>query len=94
MTREIIHTDRAPKAIGPYSQAVKAGNTVYLSGQTAWDANKQLVGGNDLGKQTRQSLRNVRFGVEAAFEPLHQFGEAHPLTIAHWLHWLIGSLAH
>jgi reactive intermediate/imine deaminase len=33
MSREIIHTDRAPQAIGTYSQAVKVGNTVYLSGQ-------------------------------------------------------------
>lgn len=51
-----------------FSQAVVAegGRTVYLSGQTAWDANKQIVGGNDLGEQTRQALRNVRHGVEAA----------------------------
>lgn len=51
-----------------FSQAVVAegGKTVYLSGQTAWDANKQIVGGNDLGEQTRQALRNVRLAVEAA----------------------------
>ena len=51
-----------------FSQAVvsQGGRTVYLSGQTAWDANKQIVGGNDLGEQTRQALRNVRHGVEAA----------------------------
>jgi len=51
-----------------FSQAVvtEGGRTVYLSGQTAWDANKQIVGGNDLGQQTRQALRNVRHGVEAA----------------------------
>jgi enamine deaminase RidA (YjgF/YER057c/UK114 family) len=51
-----------------FSQAVVAqgSKTVYLSGQTAWDANKQIVGGNDLGEQTRQALRNVRLGVETA----------------------------
>lgn len=51
-----------------FSQAVVAqgGRTVFLSGQTAWDANQQIVGGNDLGEQTRQALRNVRLGVEAA----------------------------
>ena len=51
-----------------FSQAVvsQGGKTVYLSGQTAWDANKQIVGGNDLGEQTRQALYNVRLGVEAA----------------------------
>lgn len=36
MAKEIIHTDKAPAAIGAYSQAVKAGNTVYLSGQIRW----------------------------------------------------------
>ncbi len=51
-----------------FSQIVVAqgGKTVYLSGQTAWDMNKQIVGGNDLGEQTRQALRNIQLGVEAA----------------------------
>lgn len=51
-----------------FSQIVVAegGKTVYLSGQTAWDANKQIVGGNDMGEQTRQALRNVQIGIEAA----------------------------
>lgn len=51
-----------------FSQAVVAegGKTVYLSGQTAWDTNKQIVGGNDLGEQACQALRNVKLGVEAA----------------------------
>ena len=51
-----------------FSQIVTAcgGKTVYISGQTAWDAGKQIVGGNDLGQQTRQALRNVRTAVETA----------------------------
>ena len=51
-----------------FSQIITAqgGKTVYISGQTAWDANKQIVGGADLGEQTRQALRNVRTAVEAA----------------------------
>src|SRR5262249_53131750 len=51
-----------------FSQIVTArgGKTVYISGQTAWDANKQIVGGADLGEQARQGLRNVRTAVEAA----------------------------
>lgn len=51
-----------------FSQAVitQSGKTVYLSGQTAWDVNKQIVGRNDLGQQTRQALRNVQLGLEAA----------------------------
>ena len=51
-----------------FSQAVvcQGGRTAYLSGQTAWDADKQIVGGDDLGEQTRQALRNVQLGVAAA----------------------------
>lgn len=51
-----------------FSQVVVAQGrrTVFLSGQTAWDANKQIVGSNDLGEQTRQALRNVYLGLQAA----------------------------
>jgi enamine deaminase RidA (YjgF/YER057c/UK114 family) len=51
-----------------FSQAVasRAGTTIYISGQTAWDAQKQLVGGRNLGAQTKQALRNLRVAVEAA----------------------------
>ena len=51
-----------------FSQGVvtQGSKTVYLSGQTAWDANKQIVGGNDIGEQTRQALRNIQLGIEAA----------------------------
>jgi reactive intermediate/imine deaminase len=59
MSRTIIHTDSAPKAIGPYSQAVKVGNTVYLSGQTPLDpATGELVGG-DIAAQTRRAFANL-----------------------------------
>ena len=56
-----------PSLQNGFSQIVTAqgGKTVYISGQTAWDANKQTVGGMDLGGQTRQALRNVRTAVEA-----------------------------
>ena len=51
-----------------FSQIVTArgGKTVYVSGQTAWDAEKRIIGGNDLGEQTRQALRNIRSAVETA----------------------------
>lgn len=50
------------------SQAVisRGGTTIYISGQTAWDAQKQLVGGRNLGAQTKQALCNLRTAVEAA----------------------------
>jgi 2-iminobutanoate/2-iminopropanoate deaminase len=51
-----------------FSQIVTArgGKTVYISGQTAWDAGMRIAGGNDLGEQTRQALRNIRTAVETA----------------------------
>jgi reactive intermediate/imine deaminase len=59
MSRTIIHTDSAPKAIGPYSQAVRSGNTVYLSGQIPLDpATGELVGG-DITAQTRRVFANL-----------------------------------
>lgn len=61
-----IHTDNAPAAIGPYSQAVQAGGTVYVSGQIPIDpAVGELVPGG-IAEQTRQSLRNIRSILEAA----------------------------
>ena len=51
-----------------FSQIVTArgGKTVYISGQTAWDAGKRIVGGNDLGEQTHQALRNIQTAAETA----------------------------
>lgn len=66
MTRQIIHTDRAPKAIGPYSQAVRAGNTVYLSGQIALDPHTgQLVSG-DVDAEIHRVLQNLAAVASAA----------------------------
>jgi reactive intermediate/imine deaminase len=59
MSRTIIHTEHAPKAIGPYSQAVRAGQTVYLSGQIPLDpVIGELVGG-DITAQTRRVFENL-----------------------------------
>jgi reactive intermediate/imine deaminase len=59
MPRTIIHTDSAPRAIGPYSQAVRAGDTVYLSGQIPLDpATGELVTG-DITAQTRRVFDNL-----------------------------------
>ena len=66
MSRKIIHTDRAPKAIGPYSQAVAAGGAVYLSGQVGLDpASGQLVAGG-LEAEARRAFDNLAAVAEAA----------------------------
>ena len=63
---QIIHTDKAPAAIGPYSQAVQAGNLLFVSGQIPIDPATGSLAGDDIVTQTRQSLTNVRSILEAA----------------------------
>ncbi len=66
MSRKIIQTERAPAAIGTYSQAVRAGNTLYVSGQIPLDpANGYLVSG-DIDAEIRRVFDNLRAIVEAA----------------------------
>ncbi len=65
-TLEAIHTDNAPKAIGPYSQAVRVGSFIHTAGQVALDpATGQLVEGG-IEAQTRQVLRNLSHVLDAA----------------------------
>ncbi len=72
MSRQIIHTERAPQAIGTYSQAVRAGDTVYLSGQVALDpATMQLVEGG-IEAQIRRVFENLKAVAEAAGGSLAQ----------------------
>lgn len=63
---QTIHTDRAPAAIGPYSQAVQAGSMLFVSGQIPIDPATGAFAGDDIVTQTRQSLTNVRSILEAA----------------------------
>ncbi len=67
MTHRTVATDRAPAAIGPYSQAVQAGPMTFFSGQVALDpASGQVVGPDDVAAQTRQVMANLLAVVEAA----------------------------
>ena len=63
---QIIHTPNAPAAIGPYSQAVKAGSMLFVSGQIPIDPATSCFAGEDIVTQTRQSLTNVKNILEAA----------------------------
>src|SRR5690606_17931685 len=66
MPRQAIHTDHAPAAIGPYSQAVRAGGTVYFSGQIPLDpATGELVSA-DIGTEARRVFDNLKAVCEAA----------------------------
>lgn len=72
MSKHIIHTDKAPAAIGAYSQAVRAGNTVYLSGQIPLvPASMQIVDGG-FAEQSHQVFKNLKAVCEAAGGSLDQ----------------------
>lgn len=60
MMNQKIESQKAPAAIGPYSQAIKAENTIYISGQLPIDATTGEFAGNDIKSQTKQSLENIK----------------------------------
>ena len=66
MSRQPIHTDQAPAAIGPYSQAVRAGDSVFLSGQIPLDPATGLIVEGDISAQARRAFDNLRAVCAAA----------------------------
>ena len=66
MPRDIVKTDAAPQAIGPYSQAIKANGFVFVSGQTALDPRTGQMVGQDIKTQTRRVLENIKAVLQAA----------------------------
>jgi reactive intermediate/imine deaminase len=66
MPKEPIHTPRAPAAIGPYSQAIRAGSTIYLSGQIPLDPKTMELVKGDIREQARQVFDNLAAVAEAA----------------------------
>lgn len=64
--KEIVHTDRGPKPIGPYSQAIKANGFLFASGQVAIDPKTNEFIGGDIRQQTERVLENVKGVVEAS----------------------------
>jgi 2-iminobutanoate/2-iminopropanoate deaminase len=72
MQRELISTPDAPKAIGPYSQAVKAQGFVFTSGQIALDPATGSLAGEDIQSQTRRVLLNLAAVLKAAGSSLEQ----------------------
>ncbi len=64
--KEALNSNQAPSAIGPYSQGIKAGNTLYISGQLPLDQATGTFAGADIASQTAQSLKNIAFILESA----------------------------
>ena len=65
MKKRAVQTDKAPKAIGPYSQAIRAGNLLFLSGQVAFDPTSGELIKGDIAQQTRRALENMKAVLEA-----------------------------
>ena len=64
--RKSVHSDEAPKAIGPYSQAIQAGNLLFCSGQIPLDPKSgEMVGASDVKEQTRRVMQNLQAVLQA-----------------------------
>ena len=66
MDKKVVSTDKAPKAIGPYEQAIKVGEFIYASGQIPLDPKSGDVVEGGIAVQTRQVMENLKAVVEAA----------------------------
>lgn len=65
MSRKVVHTENAPKAIGPYSQAIRTDFAVYTAGQLGVNPSTGDLVSNDIAEQTRQALQNLQNVLEA-----------------------------
>jgi 2-iminobutanoate/2-iminopropanoate deaminase len=69
--RDVVITDRGPKPIGPYSQGIKSGGFIFLSGQVALDPKSGEMTGGDIRQQTERTLSNIKAILEASGANLH-----------------------
>ena len=76
MIRETVSTDKAPKAIGPYAQAIKVGEVIYTAGQIPIDPQSGNLIAGGIAEQTRQVLENLKAVLEAAGSSLEKVVKA------------------
>ena len=69
--KDVVITDRGPKPIGPYSQAIKCNGFLFLSGQVALDPKTNEFTTGDIRQQTERTLENIKGILEAAGSNLH-----------------------
>ena len=69
--KDVVLTDKGPKPIGPYSQAIKVNGLIYLSGQVALDPRSNEFLGGDIAQQTERVLENIKAILEAGGSHLH-----------------------
>ncbi len=66
MAKRVIHTEKAPAALGPYSQAIEVNGTLYVSGQIPFIPETMTCVSDDVQEQTKQSLENLKAIIEEA----------------------------
>ncbi len=66
MDKQVIATDKAPAAIGPYSQAIRVGDLIFTAGQGGLVPGTKEFAGSDIASQTRQTMQNIKGILEAA----------------------------
>jgi 2-iminobutanoate/2-iminopropanoate deaminase len=66
MSKTVVSTSSAPKAVGPYSQGIRCGNLVFTAGQAALDPSTQQLIAGGISEQTRRTLENLKAVLEAA----------------------------
>lgn len=64
--KTIIHSENAPKPIGPYNQAIQAGNFLFISGQLAIDPKQGKIAAQDITQQTKQVIANLKAILQSA----------------------------
>ncbi|MCJ7519109.1 MAG: RidA family protein [Anaerolineaceae bacterium] len=64
--KHVLNTENAPKALGPYSQGIKAGDLIFLSGQLGLDPKTNDFASGGVAEQTRQALTNLKHVIESA----------------------------
>lgn len=74
--KKVISTPKAPAAIGPYSQAIQVGNTIYVSGQIPFNPETMTLVSEGVKEQTKQALENVKAILEAAGSSLNDVVKA------------------
>ncbi len=72
MNKQPVHSDKAPKAIGPYSQAIRIGDLIYTAGQIPLSPTSNEIVGTTIEEQTRQVLNNLKAVLEAAGSSLEK----------------------
>ena len=76
MSKTVVSTSSAPKAVGPYSQGIRCGNLIFTAGQAALDPSTQQLISGGVSEQTRRTLENLKAVLEAAGTTLNRVVKA------------------